>query len=116
MEEKKRELLKMLTEKINKKNLAQKQIVSGVMIWFCSTCTYWIYAFVSWVVRLNLNRTWAKNFDWFLENVVREQLWFWLILYVTALIIALTISVRGVIKYLNFNSQCKNIESQIAGL
>jgi len=32
MEEKKRELLKMLTEKINKKNLAQKQIVSGVMI------------------------------------------------------------------------------------
>jgi hypothetical protein len=33
MEKDKRELLlKTLTEKINKKNLAQKQIVSGVMI------------------------------------------------------------------------------------
>ena len=117
MEENKREiLLKQLAEKSNKQNLARKQIIMGVMIWFCSTVTYWIYAFVSWVVKLNLERTWAKNFDWFLENIVREQLWFWLILYVVSLITALTIAVRGLIKFLNFYNQCKNIEREIANL
>ena len=117
MEENKRKiLLKQLAEKSNKQNLARKQIIMGVMIWFCSTVTYWIYAFVSWVVKLNLERTWAKKFDWFLENIVREQLWFWLILYVVSLITALTIAVRGLIKFLNFYNQCKNIEREIANL
>jgi len=52
----------------------------------------------------------------FLDAVFREQFHLWLILFVLTWIVALIIAIQGLVKWLNFHSQIKKIEVEIANL
>ena len=65
---------------------------------------------------LREGQAWAKKMMKFLDAVFREQFHLWLILFVLTWVVALIITIQGLVKWLNFHSQIKKIEVELANL